>query len=66
VTLGLPEDKAAVYQTRIEAENFWRKSPADKSGEISPCQSAGGEEIHTNQTPLPRQTNACWSVGKLQ
>lgn len=58
VALGLPEDKAAVYQTRIEAGEFLLavEVPTDKSGEIQLLlESAGGEEIHTNQTPLPRK-----------
>jgi len=57
VTLGMPEEKAAVYQTRIEAGDFMVavEVPADKSGEIQLLlESAGGEEIHTNETPLPR------------
>lgn len=58
VALGLPEDKAAVYQTRIEAGEFLLavEVPTDKSGEIHLLlESAGGEEIHTNETPLPRK-----------
>jgi hypothetical protein len=58
VALGIPEDKAAVYQTRIEAGEFMVavEVPADKSGEIQLLlESAGGEEIHTNETPLPRK-----------
>lgn len=58
VALGLPEEKAAVYQTRIEAGDFLVavEVPADKSGEIQLLlESAGGEEIHTNETPLPRK-----------
>lgn len=58
VALGIPEDKAAVYQTRIEAGEFLVavEVPADKSGEIQLLlESAGGEEIHTNETPLPRK-----------
>lgn len=57
VTLGMPEEKAAVYQTRIEAGDFMVavEVPADKSGEFQLLlESAGGEEIHTNETPTPR------------
>lgn len=57
VTLGMPEEKAAVYQTRVEAGDFIVavEVPADKSGEIQLLlESAGGEEIHTNETALPR------------
>lgn len=58
VALGIPEDKAAVYQTRIETGEFLVavEVSADKSGEIGLLlESAGGEEIHTNETPLPRK-----------
>ncbi len=58
VALGIPEDKAAVYQTRIEAGEFLVavEVPANKSGEIQLLlESAGGEEIHTNETALPRK-----------
>ncbi|HEY9849386.1 MAG TPA: ChaB family protein [Leptolyngbyaceae cyanobacterium] len=57
VTLGMPEDKATVYQTRLEAGEFlvMVEVPADKSGEIQLLlQSAGGEEVHTNEMTLPR------------
>lgn len=58
VALGIPEEKAAVYQTRIEAGEFLLavEVPADKSGEFQLLlESAGGEEVHTNETPLPRK-----------
>ncbi len=58
MALGIPEDKAAVYQTRIEAGEFLVavEVPANKSGEIQLLlESAGGEEVHTNETPLPRK-----------
>lgn len=57
VTLGMPEEKAAVYQTRIEAGDFLVavEVPADKSGEIQLLlESAGGEELNVNETPTPR------------
>ena len=57
VALGMPEEKAAIYQTRIEAGDFMVavEVPANKSGEIQLLlESAGGEEIHTNETPTPR------------
>lgn len=56
VTLGMPEDKATVYQTRLEAGEFlvMAEVPADKSGEIMLLmQSAGGEEVHINEMTLP-------------
>ncbi|OWY66822.1 hypothetical protein B7486_34765 [cyanobacterium TDX16] len=56
-TLGMPEDKATIYQTRVEAGDFMVgvEVPASKSGEIQLLlESAGGEEVHINETPLPR------------
>jgi cation transport regulator ChaB len=58
VALGLPEEKAAVYQTRIEAGEFLLavEVPADRAGEFQLLlESAGGEEIHTNERALPRK-----------
>ena len=57
VTLGMPEDKAAIYQTRLQAGEFlvMAEVPADKSGEIQLLmESAGGEEVHVNEMTLPR------------
>ncbi|MBK1986166.1 ChaB family protein [Sphaerospermopsis aphanizomenoides BCCUSP55] len=48
--LGMPEDKAAVYQTRLEAGEFLLmvEIPSDRSGEFQLIlESAGGEEIQT-------------------
>ncbi|MBF2016575.1 MAG: ChaB family protein [Rivularia sp. T60_A2020_040] len=56
-TLGMPEEKAAVYETRLKAGEFivMAEVPADKTGEISLLlQSAGGEETHTSEVTLPR------------
>lgn len=56
-TLGMPEDKATVYQTRLQAGDFLLmvEVPADKSGEFQLLiESAGGEEIHTTEGILPR------------
>ena len=56
VTLGMPEDKATVYQTRLQAGEFllMAEVPADKSGEIKILlESEGGEEVHSNQMTLP-------------
>jgi cation transport regulator ChaB len=55
--LGMPEDKATIYQTRVEAGEFllMAEVPADKSGEIYLLlESAGGEEVHTSDMTLPR------------
>ncbi|MBD2741677.1 ChaB family protein [Coleofasciculus sp. FACHB-1120] len=64
VALGMPEDKAAIYQTRVEAGDFLVvvEVPANQSGEIQLLlESAGGEEVHTSETTLPRKR-----AGKLE
>ncbi|MDY7002539.1 MAG: ChaB family protein [Cyanobacteriota bacterium] len=56
-TLGMPEDKAAIYETRLKAGEFlvMAEVPADKSGEYQLLmESAGGEEIHVSDRVLPR------------
>ncbi|NMG21940.1 ChaB family protein [Brasilonema bromeliae] len=56
-TLGMPEDKAAVYQTRLEAGEFlvMAEVPGDRSGEYQLLiQTAGGEEVQTIEKALPR------------
>lgn len=69
VALGMPEDKATVYQTRLEAGEFlvMAEVPANKSGEIQLLlQSAGGEEVHTNEAALPRPCSGrCNSANDL-
>lgn len=57
VAWGMPEDKATIYQTRVEAGEFlvMAEVPADKTGEFQLLlESAGGEEIHTTEATLPR------------
>ena len=56
-TLGMPEDKATVYETRLKAGEFliMAEVPANKSGEYQLLiESAGGEEIHVSDKTLPR------------
>lgn len=56
-TLGMPKEKAAVYETRVKAGEFllMAEVPSDKSGEYQLLiESAGGEEIHVNESTLPR------------
>jgi len=56
-TLGMPEEKAAIYETRVKAGEFllMAEVPANKTGEYQLLiESAGGEEIHINETTLPR------------
>lgn len=58
IAVGMPEEKAAIYQTRVEAGDFLLavEVPADKAGEIQLLlESAGGEEVHTSETTLPRK-----------
>jgi cation transport regulator ChaB len=55
--LGMPEDKAAIYQTRLQAGEFLLmvEVPAERSGEYRLLlESAGGEEIHTVEATMPR------------
>lgn len=57
VAWGMPEDKATIYQTRVEAGEFlvMAEVPADKTGEFQLLlESAGGEEVHTSEMTLPR------------
>ena len=56
-TLGMPEDKAAIYQTRLQAGEFlvMAEVPLDRTGEYQLLmESAGAEEIHTIEKALPR------------
>lgn len=56
-TLGMPKEKAAVYETRVKAGEFllMAEVPANKTGEYQLLiESAGGEEIHVNESTLPR------------
>ncbi|AFZ02094.1 ChaB family protein [Calothrix sp. PCC 6303] len=57
MTLGMSEEKAAIYQTRLQAGEFivMAEISADKSGEFQLLmESAGGEEIHTSDMTLHR------------
>ncbi|MBD2344613.1 ChaB family protein [Anabaena subtropica] len=56
-TLGMPEDKATIYQTRLQAGEFLllTEVPSDRSGEFQLLlESAGGEEISTIDKTLTR------------
>jgi cation transport regulator ChaB len=57
VALGMPEDKATIYQTRLEAGEFlvMAEVPSDRSDELQTLMAnAGGEDIHTGDMTLPR------------
>lgn len=56
-TLGMSEDKATVYQTRLQAGEFvlMAEVSADRVGEFQLLiESAGGEETHVGDSALPR------------
>ncbi|MFH7030655.1 MAG: ChaB family protein [Heteroscytonema crispum UTEX LB 1556] len=56
-TLGMPEDKATIYQTRLEAGEFivMVEVPSDRGGEFQLLiESAGGEEVQTIEQTLAR------------
>ncbi|MEN9231883.1 MAG: ChaB family protein [Thermostichus sp. DG02_5_bins_236] len=58
VSLGMPQDKAAIYQTRVQAGEFLLvvQVPEEKSGEIYLLlQSAGGEELSITDLNLPSE-----------
>jgi cation transport regulator ChaB len=55
--LGMPEEQAALYQTRLEAGEFvmMLEVAADRTGEYQLLlESAGAKDIHIMDTPLPR------------
>lgn len=55
--LGMPEEQAALYQTRLEAGEFVMmvEVMADRVGEYQLLlESAGAKDIHTMDAPLPR------------
>ncbi|MDB9313875.1 ChaB family protein [Spirulina sp. CS-785/01] len=56
-TLGMPEEKAAVYETRLKAGEFivMAEVPREKANDYRLLmESASGEEVHVNENPLPR------------
>ena len=68
-TLGMPKEKAAVYETRVKAGEFllMAEVPANRTGEYQLLiESAGGEEIHINDSILPRPcVGKCGSADDL-
>jgi cation transport regulator ChaB len=59
MTLGMPEDKAAIYQTLVSAGEFllMAEVPEARSGEYKLLiESAGGKEVHTTEQVLPRSS----------
>lgn len=58
ISLGMPQDKAAIYQTRVQAGEFLLvvEVPEEKAGEtFLLLQSAGGEEVATTDMRIPRE-----------
>lgn len=58
VTVGMPEDKATIYQTSVEAGDFLLmvEVPQSQSGEIQQLlEREGGKELSTLDASLPRQ-----------
>ncbi len=56
-TLGMPEEKAAIYETRLKAGEYlvMVEVPTEKTGEYQLLlESANGEEIHVSDSILPR------------
>lgn len=68
-TLGMPEEKATIYETRIKAGEYLLmvEVPAAKSDQYySMIENTGGEEIHLNNSTLPRPcVGKCNSVEDL-
>lgn len=57
VSLGMPQDQAAIYQTRVQAGEFLIvvEVPAEKAGEtLLLLQSAGGEEVAITEMQIPQ------------
>ncbi|MEA5550457.1 ChaB family protein [Anabaena cylindrica UHCC 0172] len=69
MALGMPEEKAAIYQTRLQAGEFLLmvEIPSDRTGEFQLLlESAGAEEIHTSDKILDRPcTGLCKSPEDL-
>ncbi|MBE9031389.1 ChaB family protein [filamentous cyanobacterium LEGE 11480] len=56
-TLGMPEEKAAIYQTKVTAGEYlvMAEVPTEQTGEYQLLmESAGGQEIHVTDATLPR------------
>jgi cation transport regulator ChaB len=64
----MPEEQATLYQTRLQAGEFvmMLEVPSDRTGEYKLLlESAGGKDIHTNDSPLPRAAEKCNSPADL-
>ncbi|MCS6959472.1 MAG: ChaB family protein [Pseudanabaenaceae cyanobacterium SKYGB_i_bin29] len=64
MSFGMPQDKAAIYQTRVQAGEFLLvvEVEADKAGQIFLLlQGLGGEEVATTDMQIPCTTEGCLS-----
>lgn len=62
---GMPEDKATVYQTRLQAGEFllMAEIPSDRTGEFELIfESSGGEEIQTIDKTLPHPCSGKFNI----
>lgn len=68
-TLGMPKNKAAIYQTRLQAGEFlvMAEVPSDRTGKFQLLlESAGGEEIHPIEKTFARSCSGqCNSLEDL-
>ncbi|NJL01618.1 MAG: hypothetical protein HC910_14040 [Spirulinaceae cyanobacterium SM2_1_0] len=68
-TLGMPEDKATLYETRVKAGEYLLlvEVPADRSGEyLTLIEAEGGEAVHLKEGALPRPCpGRCQDAGDL-
>jgi cation transport regulator ChaB len=69
VSLGMPKEKATVYETRLQAGEFLLmvEVPSDRTSDItSLLEQEDGEEIHTTNMTLPRPCSGpCESADDL-
>ena len=67
ISLGMPQEKAAIYQTRLQAGEFLlvAEVPEAQAEEIaSLLKNAGGEEIATTDMVIPKQPDGELSSGE--
>lgn len=68
MALGMPEEQATLYQTRLQAGEFvmMLEVPFDRTGEYQLLlEASGGKDIHTNYSPLPKAAEKCNSPADL-
>ncbi len=68
MALGMPEEQATLYQTRLQAGEFvmMLEVPSERTGEYKLLlEASGGKDIHTTDSPLPRAGEKCNSPADL-